>query len=438
MATYPIKTYEDFWEFEPRRVVDAASVDDIRKAVASATSSGLRVRAIGFGNSWAAHVVTRDVLIDVSKLNRIHAIDPVEKTVVVDAGVRLGDLTRALAERRLALPSLSFLPDVTIGGAVATATHGTSPNWGTLSDLVRSMDVVLASGEVMKFGPQSSPGDFRAARVAIGMLGIIVRLELQVVDRPWVRFSQEEMDLPTLRHRLPSLLSAYEHIWVHWTLGEDKVKVELLEKSAAPGQGFHAYAAIWRPSNRVVVQLLNRLGISTASLLQWRDRLVGLLTGSSSGTLATLRGSQGQSFMSMQYAVPTAQLDMAIDRIRASEFALQNSGRIVEMKFLKHQDLSYLGPNSDGDAVGFNLWWLVNESEKRAVFDTFERLMNDIKARPHWGKAHRSPTIEEMRATFPRWPEFESVRARLDPAGTFSIFRKDTASAAPDTASAAE
>jgi L-gulonolactone oxidase len=431
VSSPPITTYEDIWKFTPRRLVNSASIDDICKAVADATSAGLRVRAMGFGNSWAAHVVTRDVLVDVSKLNRIHAIDPVKKTVVVDAGVRLGDLTRVLAEKNLSLPSLSFLPDVTIGGAVATATHGTSPNWGTISDFVRSMDVVLASGEVRTFGPDSSPGEFRAARVAIGMLGVIVRLELQVVDRPWVRFSQEQMDLQALRERLPALLAKYEHIWVHWILGEDQVKVELLEKRTAPGQGCHPYAAIWHPSNRIVVQLLNRLGVSTSSLLQWRDRLVGLLKGKSSGgTLATMRGGQGQSFMSMQYAFPASQLDIAIDRIRSSTFSAQNPGRIVEFKFLKHQDLSYLGPNSDADAVGFNLWWLVDDAARFTVFESFEQLMKDMGARPHWGKFHTPPSIEEMRAAYPRWAEFEAVRARLDPTGTFSIFRPDSTTTA--------
>ena len=433
VSSPPITTYEGIWKFEPHRLVSSASIDDICKAVADATSAGLRVRAMGFGNSWPAHVVTRDVLVNIRKLNRIHAIDLVRKTVVVDAGVRLGDLTRALAQKNLSLPSLSFLPDVTIGGAVATATHGTSPNWGTISDFVRSMDVVLASGEIRTFGPESPPGDFRAARVAIGMLGIIVKLELQVADRPWVRFSQEQMELQTLRERLPSLLKKYEHIWVHWILGQDQVKVELLEKRTTPGHGFHPYTAVWRPSNRIVVQLLNKLGVSTSSLLQWRDRLVGLLKGNSSGgALATLRGSQDQSFMSMQYAVPVSQLDMAIDRIRNSNFAAQNPGRIVEFKFLKHQDLSYLGPNSDEDAVGFNLWWLVDNAARSTVFESFETLMKGMGARPHWGKAHTPPSIEEMRAAFPRWAEFEAVWARLDPKGTFSIFRPDsTATARP-------
>jgi FAD/FMN-containing dehydrogenase len=422
-----IASYEDVWTFRPRHVVDAASIDDIRAAVVGADCSGLRVRAMGFGNSWAPHVVTRDVCVNLSKLNRIHAIDPVKKTVVVDAGVRLGDLSRALAAKGLSLPSVSFLPDVTIGGAVATATHGTSPNWGTLSDFVRSMDVVLASGDVRRFGPDSPPEEFRAARVAIGMLGVIVRLELQAVDLPWVRFSQEFTDLVTLRARLPSILSKYEHVWVHWTLAEDRVMVELLETGTSKGKGFNRYNSVWRPSNRIIVHVLNRIGISTSSLLQLRDRCLSFVKSARTTTPSGLKpdGDHGQVFMSMQYAIPASRLEAAIDLIRNSEFAAQNPRRVVEMKFLKGQDLSYLGPNCDGDVVCFNLWWLVDASTKLTVFESFETIMKGMNARPHWGKFHTAPSLEYMQATYPRWAEFESVRKRLDPRDTFSIFLPD-------------
>ena len=423
-SSRPISTYEHVWNFKPRYVVESSSVDDIRAAVADANASGLRVRALGFGNSWAAHPVTRDVCVSLSKLNRIHSIDTSSKIVTVDAGVRLGDLTRALADKNLSLPSLSFFPDVTVGGAVATATHGTSANWGTLSDFVRSMHIVLASGEVRKFGPESPPEQLRAARVSIGMLGVIVRLELKVVDRPWVRFSQELMDLATLRGRLPLLLSKYEHVWVHWTLGEDRVRVELLEKATSPTSGFHPYSTVWRPTNRLLVQILNRLGVSTSSLLQMRDRYLGFVKAARSGAPKSL-GNHSKIFMSMQYAIPASQLELAIERIRISEFAAQNPGRVVEMKFLKHQDLSYLGPNCDGDAVGFNLWWLVDEPTKLTVFDSFEKTMKQMNAKPHWGKFHSPPSVTYMQATYPQWAEFEAVQKQFDPNGTFSIFRRD-------------
>ncbi len=425
-----ITTYEDVWKFKPRHVVESASVDDIRSAVTEAAASGLRVRAIGAGSSWASHLVTRDVCVSLRKLNKIHNIDLVNKTVTVDAGVRLGDLSRALADNNLSLPSLSFFPDVTVGGAVATATHGTSPHWGSLSDFVRSMHIVLASGEVRKFGPESPPEELRAARVAIGMLGVIVRLELQAVDQPWVRFSELTMDLETFPARLPAILSQYEHVWAHWTLGEDTVRVECLEARKEKSDGFHRYNAIWRPSSRLLVQLLNRCGISTSSLLQLRDRFLWFMKSARRrGTSSKLKpdGAHSKVFMSMQYGVPASQMEMAIDLIRNSNFAAQNHGRVVEFKFLKGEDLSYLGPNCDGDAVLFNLWWLVDEPNKFSVFDSFEETMQSIHARPHWGKFHRPPSREYMQTAYPRWAEFESVWKRFDPGETFSIFHQDDA-----------
>jgi L-gulonolactone oxidase len=72
--------------------------------------------------------------------------------------------------------------------------------------------------------------------------------------------------------------------------------------------------------------------------------------------------------------------------------------------------------------VLFNLWWCVGQDVGLAVFDTFEQSMKSIKARPHWGKLHRAPDIEYMKSAYPRWSDFEAVRARFDPGRTFSIF----------------
>jgi L-gulono-1,4-lactone dehydrogenase len=423
--TENVATYGSSWIFQPRHIVDCRNTDDVRCAVLEAVSSGLRVRAMGAGNSWAPHLSTRDVFLKLSGFNRIHSIDPIRKRVIVDPGARLGDVSRALAARGLSLPSLSFFPDVTVGGAVATATHGTSPNWGTLSDFVCSMDVVLASGEVKTFGPESSPEELRAARVAIGMLGVIVRLELQAIAIPWVRFTELNMDLPTFLARLPSILLQYEHVWAHWTLGDDLVKVECLESRDRQADGFHPYNVIWQPSSRVAVRLLNHLGISTSLLLQLRDRYRWAIRPARYRSVSTaLDGNLGKVFMSMQYGVPAAQLEKAVDRIRTSDFAASNRGRVVEFKFLKGNDLAYLGPNNGGDAVLFNLWWLVDEASKLTVFDSFEETMRSLHARPHWGKFHRAPDVEYMQKAYPCWSEFESVRSRFDPGQTFSIFHQ--------------
>jgi FAD/FMN-containing dehydrogenase len=415
-----ITNYASTHTFQPHRTIECRSIEDVRSATTQAAASRLRVRPIGFANSWAPHLQTSGVCLRLSGLDRIHHIDAERKTVTVDAGVRLGDLSQALAIRGLSLPSLSFFPDVTVGGVVATASHGTSLKWGTLSDFVRSMDVVLASGEVRTFGPNSPPEELRAARVAIGMLGVIVRLEMEVVNIPWVRFSELHMGLSDFLAQLPSILEKYEHVWAHWTLNEDQVMIECLETSSRQQPGFHRYNAIWRPSGRFAVRLLNRLGFSTSLLLQLRDRYRWAVR-PKKYRLAH-EGSTGKVFMSMQYGVSMSQLEDAVREIKASSFSAENKGRVVEFKFLKGNDRSFLGPNAGGDSVLFNLWWLVDETTKLTVFDSFEDTMRTFNARPHWGKFHRAPDIRYMQKAYSHWSDFEKMRSRLDPGQTFSIF----------------
>ena len=45
--------------------------------------------------------------------------------------------------------------------------------------------------------------------------------------------------------------------------------------------------------------------------------------------------------------------------------------------------------------------------------------MDSYGGRPHWGKRHFQ-TAETLAQRYPRWEDFQRVRARLDPEGRFS------------------
>jgi FAD binding domain len=85
--------------------------------VREAVSAGVRIRPLGVAHAWAPEVVTLDVSPRLNQPNRIPLVDTVRNTVNVEAGVRLGDLTRALAERGLALPC--FLSNLRISRSAA-------------------------------------------------------------------------------------------------------------------------------------------------------------------------------------------------------------------------------------------------------------------------------------------------------------------------------
>ena len=241
--THVLKAHSEFLSFQPRRVVECASMEDVSNAVAAAARAGWKVRAFGNGYSQGPEIFVDDVAIRLKALNRVRKLDPVTKRVVLDGGVRIGDLTRFLAGAGLSLPSLPFLTECSIGAAVATATHGTSPRWGTVSDSVQSLTIVLPSGEVKKIDLSSTLDERRAANVAVGWLGIVVEVELQAIAMPLVRFEELSMTIDDFLVRLPNLTQRYEHIWGHWTLGADTVVLKCLETSVEREKEFRPYVA---------------------------------------------------------------------------------------------------------------------------------------------------------------------------------------------------
>jgi L-gulono-1,4-lactone dehydrogenase len=57
--------------------------------------------------------------------------------------------------------------------------------------------------------------------------------------------------------------------------------------------------------------------------------------------------------------------------------------------------------------------------EWEAYFRGVEAIMDDYGGRPHWGKRHFQ-TAETLAPRYPRWADFQRVRARLDPEGRFA------------------
>jgi predicted dehydrogenase/FAD/FMN-containing dehydrogenase len=425
-----VRTYDRLRDFRPRSLVSCASVDEVRAAVLDASTKGLRVRAKGNGLSWAPHVTTRGVSIALDGLNRIGEFDAKRASISVEAGVRLGNLTRTLAAQGLAIPSLSFLSDASIGGAIATATHGTSPRWGTLSDFVEAVTLVLPSGEA-RVVDGAADQELRAARASIGMLGIIVSIELRVIPIPTVRFSKLHMSLDDFLRRRHEITARYDHVWVNWTLGRNEVEVDCLEECSRSDANGHPYVmgdnAVWQ-SIRSAPSVLHRI----------RRKLRAVGGRVASRVSHRLNGHKPRidnATVSMQYGLPLSDMDSAVAEIATSSFAHVNKGRSLELKFLAGSSKTMLGPNSGGDSVLFNMWWQVERSKADHAFDTFEQLMISRKAKPHWGKQHRPPTIAYMREAYAEWEAFARIKEQFDPQRVFSIFDEERAAVCQSSSS---
>ncbi|KXZ42035.1 hypothetical protein GPECTOR_218g459 [Gonium pectorale] len=116
------------------------------------------------------------------------AVNETEESVTVDAGVRTIDLLRYLAAyvtpsapSGWTLPAFPWFVFQTLGGAVATGTHGSSLKHHSLSSQVLAFTVVLANGTVRTFTNETDPFLMRALRVNVGKLGVVTHIKFRIV-----------------------------------------------------------------------------------------------------------------------------------------------------------------------------------------------------------------------------------------------------------------
>jgi FAD/FMN-containing dehydrogenase len=91
------------------------------------------------------------VLVSLSRMNRVREIDPVGFTATVEAGVVLADLQTAVSEQGLFFPlSMGSEGSCQIGGNLSTNAGGLAVlHYGTAGELALGLEVVLPSGEIL-------------------------------------------------------------------------------------------------------------------------------------------------------------------------------------------------------------------------------------------------------------------------------------------------
>jgi FAD/FMN-containing dehydrogenase len=141
------------------------------------------------GNSAATECNTSAVgtVIDMTGFDKIIQVDSYNGQVTVQAGVRLGDLSTALATQGMELDGSYDLMRRTVGGAVASGCIGPSigSGHGLFASQVLSMKIVTPSGTLLNIdaGQKSLLNVFR---LSYGMLGVIY--ELTLAARPITGF----------------------------------------------------------------------------------------------------------------------------------------------------------------------------------------------------------------------------------------------------------
>ncbi|HEX2779884.1 MAG TPA: FAD-binding oxidoreductase [Gemmatimonadaceae bacterium] len=150
----------------PRAVAVPANAEDVVALVRWAAESGVALVPRGSGSSMAGGAIGGGVVVDLSRLRSIGAIDVAARRVRVEPGVVLGDLNAALAPHRLRFPvdpsSWSFC---TVGGMASTNAAGArTVRVGATRPWVSALDCVFADGSRATVRRGEAPPDVPAIR----------------------------------------------------------------------------------------------------------------------------------------------------------------------------------------------------------------------------------------------------------------------------------
>jgi xylitol oxidase len=392
--------------FAPAALATPQSVAEVQEIVRGAR----KLRPLGSRHSFNPIADTPDTLVSLRGLNRVIAIDRVAKIVTVEGGITYGELAPVLDAAGFALPNLASLPHISVVGAASTATHGSGNANRNLAAPVVALTLVTASGDLVSL--RRGDADFDGAVVALGALGVVVSLTLDLEPKFDVR-QNLYLGLPftTLADNFEAISSSGYSVSAFTRWADDEVdQIWLKARSDAPersGDFFGARAADrnYHPISTIdPAPATEQMGIAGS----WHERLPHFRM-----AFTPSAGAELQS----EYFVARADAPAALRALKQIGATIAGPLMVSEIRTIAADEL-WLSMHYRQDCVAFHFTWQLDWNAVRPVLGAIEAVLAPFKPRPHWGKLFTMPA-REIQARYPRLDDFRELAGRLDSKGKF-------------------
>jgi alditol oxidase len=409
-TTVPRTNWSGNYHYSTNKVLEPASVAEAQDAVRSV--SGLR--ALGTRHSFNGIADSKIAQISTLKLKDV-TLDPKTSSVTVGAGIRYGDLALLLDAKGYALHNMASLPHISIGGACATATHGSGMGNGNLATAVKAVEFVAADGSVHTLSRDKDGDRFAGSVVGLGALGVVTHLTLQVQPRyDMTQVVYQDLPFSELEHHLPQIMSAGYSVslftdWQNGRAGEVWIKRRVDQGGAAapPAQFFNATLAT-RKLHPILDHPAEACTDQLNSVGPWYERLPHFKL--------NFTPSSGQELQT-EFFVP---FDRGYEAIRAVETlrdAITPHLYITELRAIAADDL-WMSMAYRRLSLAIHFTWKLETDAVLKLLPQIEAKLAPFGARPHWAKVY---TLQSSRIAplYPRIKDFRALAAELDPKGKF-------------------
>ena len=382
-----------------------------------------KIRVFGTKQSSADIASGLETLLDITTYNKILSFDDVEHKVTLQSGVILRDLLEAIEAKGWCIPCLPDINTITIGGALATGTHGTSGK--LLCEYMTNCSMVLADGSLKVIDQKDELID--AVRVSLGVLGVMseITFKCEPIYTLHVKEGPEDDSewLPKIRQRLQK----HDFLRILWLPHTDKGYVITGDKIDPNKEIIEDFGPAYLKHRRKASKILYKY----SHIFPWTTAIANKLlyrgffssTKEHKGSLyqATVTKSRGSTIELAEWTIGMDIFPKVFEELKTEINKWSNKSFIhipMDIRFI-YKDKSWLSYAYGEDTVTMGC-----VSRNAATADTYEAFKSIEKVflkyggRPHWGKRFvaKDATLSKI---YDKWEDFKVLRKDFDPTNKF-------------------
>lgn len=406
-----LRNWAGNYTYTAARIHRPETVEQIRELVIHAS----KVRALGTRHSFNDIADSAEDLISLEHLDRVTALDRARPAVTVEAGIRYGQLGQYLHGEGYALHNLASLPHISFAGACATGTHGSGDGNGNLATAVAAMEVVTADGEIVEFSRERNGTWFQGMVIALGALGVVTKLTLDIVPAFSIRQDvYENLPLAQLEQHFDAIMgSAYSvSLFTDWQ--RERIGQIWMKRRVTAGAAGELVPALLEatpaPTDRHPIA-----GISAINCTAQMG-----IPGPAHERLPHFRmdytPSSGQELQT-EYIVPRRHAVAAIRAIAQLRERLAPLLQISELRTIA-ADTLWMSPCYQQACAAIHFTWKPDWPAVQKLLPLIEERLAPFSARPHWGKLFTMPPAQ-LQSRYKKLPEFRQLLQSHDPRGKF-------------------
>jgi alditol oxidase len=406
-----LKNWAGNLEYSTDRLYSASSLEQVQSYVRKQS----KLKVLGTRHCFNNIADSTHNFLSLKSIDDVVALDSKAQTVTVGAGMTYGQLSPYLDSKGFALHNLASLPHISIAGACSTATHGSGENNGNLATAVSALEIVTATGDVVKLSRQQAGDAFRGAVVGLGSLGVITTVTLDIQPTYMMRqYVYENLPLSEVKNHFDAIeASAYSiSLFTDWQ--NQRMSEVWIKSREEQGQVFEPTPEFFG-AKRATKNLHPIAELSAENCTEqmgvlgpWYERLPHFRMGF---TPSAGKELQSEYFVPRQHAVEAI---LAIERLRDQ---ISPHLMITEIRTIAADNL-WLSPCYEQSCVTIHFTWKQDWPAVRALLPVIEKELAPFRARPHWGKLFTmNPT--ELKSIYKRLPDFIQLAKQYDPEGKF-------------------